>query len=219
MDLKINECDKCVYVKGTSEAFVIVYLYVDDFLIMGSSHDTIMETKIMLKKNFDVKDMRTTDVILGIKISKTPDGIILSQSHYVEKVLKKFNVFDNSPSKTPIDLSVNLIANKAEPVAQMEYSRIIGSLMYITNCTCPDLAYPVNMLSRFTSNPSHEHWKTLTRVLNNFKYTLDYGLYYSRYMLEKVKEIASLGAIFLGIQLSNDKSKSGFLFYSKLRTS
>ncbi|KAK6140627.1 hypothetical protein DH2020_025627 [Rehmannia glutinosa] len=178
---KINECDKCVYVKGTSKAFVIVCLYVDNSLIMGSSHDTIMDTKRMLKKNFDMKDMGTADVIMGIKISRTPDGIILSQSHYVQKVLKKFNAFDSSPSNMPIDLSVNLVANKAEPVAHMEYSGIIGCLMYITNYTRPDLAYLVNMLSRFMSNPSHEHWKALTRVLKYLKYTLEYGLYYSRY--------------------------------------
>ncbi|KAK6117159.1 hypothetical protein DH2020_049038 [Rehmannia glutinosa] len=165
----------------TTEAFVIVCLYVDDLLIMGSSHDTIMDTKRMLNRNFDMNDMGTADVILGTKISRTPDGIILSQSHYVEKVLKKFNALDSSPSKTPIDISVNLVAKKEEPVAQMEYSRIIGNLMYMTNCTRPDLVYPVNILSRFTSNPSYEHWKTLTRVLNYLKYTLEYGLYYSRY--------------------------------------
>ncbi|KAK6148066.1 hypothetical protein DH2020_018978 [Rehmannia glutinosa] len=178
---EVNVVDDCVYHKFSGSKYIFLVLYVDDLLIMGSSHDTIMETKRMLKRNFDMKDMGTADVILGIKISRTPNGIILSQSHYVEKVLKKFNAFDNSPSKTPIDLSINLVANKTEPVAQMEYSRIIGSLMYITNCTRPDLAYPVNMLSRFTSNPSHEHWKALTRVLKYLKYTLDYGLYYSRY--------------------------------------
>lgn len=31
---KINECDKCVYIKCTANAFVIVFLYVDDMLIM-----------------------------------------------------------------------------------------------------------------------------------------------------------------------------------------
>ena len=34
----MNECDKCVYVKNTEHGFVIICLYVDDILIMGSNN-------------------------------------------------------------------------------------------------------------------------------------------------------------------------------------
>lgn len=54
---KINECDKCVYNKGTTNVFVIVCLYVDDMLIMRSNHELITNTKKMLKKHFDKKDL------------------------------------------------------------------------------------------------------------------------------------------------------------------
>ena len=85
---KINECDKCVYIKSTDNGYVIVCLYIDDMLIMGSNTQVINETKVMLKRNFDMKDMGLADVILGMKILRTSDGIILTQSHYVEKILK-----------------------------------------------------------------------------------------------------------------------------------
>ncbi|KAK6140518.1 hypothetical protein DH2020_025748 [Rehmannia glutinosa] len=178
---KINECDKCVYIKSTTNDYVIVYLYVDDMLIMGSSNDLIINTKNMLKKNFDMKDMGLSDVILGIKISRTSDGIVLSQSHYVESILRRFNAFDNPPAKTPVDLSLHLAKNRGEPVSQLEYARVIGSLMYLTNCTCPDIAYSVSKLSRFTSNPSTDHWKAVRRVLRYLKYTMNYGILYTRY--------------------------------------
>ncbi|KAL0285668.1 UNVERIFIED_CONTAM: Retrovirus-related Pol polyprotein from transposon TNT 1-94 [Sesamum angustifolium] len=99
---KINECDKCVYVKSTQHSFIIVYLYVDDMLIMGSNHDIILTTNKMLTKHFDTKDMGLADVILGIKISKTSDGLALSQSHYVETILRKFKAYDSPPAKTPV---------------------------------------------------------------------------------------------------------------------
>ncbi|XP_073290547.1 uncharacterized protein [Primulina huaijiensis] len=144
-------------VESTRESYVIVCLYVDDMLIMGNNQE----------------------LIKGIKIFRTPEAIVLSQSHYVETVLKKFNAYDSTPVKTPLDVNVHLAKNRGEPVSQLEYSRIIGSLMYITNCTRPDIACAVNKLSRFTSNPSDAHWKALTRVLRYLKHTSEYGLNYT----------------------------------------
>ncbi|KAM1096787.1 hypothetical protein ACFX19_014531 [Malus domestica] len=70
---KINECDKCVYTKSTQEGYVIVCLYVDDMLIIGSNHEIIKSTERMLASKFDMKDMGVADVILGIKISRTSE--------------------------------------------------------------------------------------------------------------------------------------------------
>ncbi|KAL0549588.1 hypothetical protein IC582_014074 [Cucumis melo] len=75
---KINECDKCVYAKSNQNDHVIVCLYVDDMLIIGSNINIIKTTKQMLANKFEMKDMGVADVILGIKISKTPQGLMLS---------------------------------------------------------------------------------------------------------------------------------------------
>ena len=77
----INECDKCVYIKIVRNACIIVCLYVDDMLILGTNIEVIKSTKQMLSNNFDMKDLGITDVILGIKFIRSPDGISLSQSH------------------------------------------------------------------------------------------------------------------------------------------
>ena len=63
---KINKCNKCVYVKNTNQGYVIVSLYVDDMLIIGSSQNMIKSTKQMLNKRFDMKDIGVADVILGV---------------------------------------------------------------------------------------------------------------------------------------------------------
>ncbi|TLX69534.1 hypothetical protein E9993_22935, partial [Labilibacter sediminis] len=160
---KINECDKCVYVKNTTHGYVILCLYVDDMLIIGSNDKMIRSTKDMLKSKFDMKDMGLADVILGVKITRTQDGLILSQTHYVDKILEKFSKGETSIARTPIDTSQHLRKNRGASVNQLEYSRIIGSLMYLMSCTRPDLAYAVSRLSRYTSKPSSEHWKSITR--------------------------------------------------------
>ena len=168
---KINECDKCVYFKNTEYGFVIICLYVDDILIMGSNNEVIKTTKEMFNNEFDMKDLGVADVILGIKISKTSDGLILSQSHYIEKILKKFKQNDISPMKTPVDVNLHLSKNNGKILSQQEYAQAIGSLMYVMNCTRPDIAYAVSKLSRYTSNPGPDHWKAIVRVLRYLKYT------------------------------------------------
>ncbi|GJX64041.1 retrovirus-related pol polyprotein from transposon TNT 1-94 [Tanacetum coccineum] len=157
---KINECDKCVYVKDTSSGYVILCLYVDDMLIVGSNDKMIKSTKDMLKSKFDMKDMGLTDVIFGIKIIRTQNGLVLSQAHYVETILN---------------------THRGVGVAQLEYSRIIGMLMYLMTSTQPDLAYDVSRLSRYTSNPSNAHWKAITRALHYLRYSHDYGLHYDNH--------------------------------------
>ena len=179
---RINECDKCVYIKDTVNGYVIVYLYVDDMLIIGSNNDIIKATKRILTSEFDMKELGVADVILGMKISRKSDGLVLSQSHYVKKVLEKFKKYDDSLVRTPVDVNLHLTKNKGQRISQLEYLRIIGNLMYIMNCTRPDIAYFVNKLSRYTSNPGEDHWKALVKVFRYLKYTKNYGLHYTWYL-------------------------------------
>nr|GEW69645.1 zinc finger, CCHC-type [Tanacetum cinerariifolium] len=64
---------------------------------------------------------------------------------------------------------------------KLEYSRAIGYLMYAMTSTRPDIAYVVGRSSRFTSNPSRQQWKAVTRVFKYLRGTKDYGLSYVRY--------------------------------------
>ena len=85
----------CLYIKNTENDYVILCLYVDDILIVGSDDKMIKSTKNMLNSRFDMKDMRLVDVILGIKITRISNSLILNQSHYVDKILEKFNKDDS----------------------------------------------------------------------------------------------------------------------------
>ena len=205
---KINECDKCVYMKDTRNGYVILCLYVDDMLIVGSNEYMINTTKELLNSQFDMKDMGLADVILGIKILRTSDGLILSQSHYVDKILEKFNKDDSGVARTPIDTGLHLSKNKSESISQLEYSRVIGSLMYLMSCTRPDIAYAVSKLSRYTSNPGTDHWKGIVRVLKYLRFTRSYGLHYTRFpaVLEGYSDASWISDI------KDSKSTSGYVF-------
>ena len=113
---KVNESDKCIYYKTKNRLCTIICLYVDDMLIFGSNLHIINDVKSMLSADFDMKDLGKTDVILGIKITKTENGIFLYQSHYIEKILKKYNYFNSKPTCTPYNSSVKLFKNTSDNV-------------------------------------------------------------------------------------------------------
>ncbi|RZB91995.1 Retrovirus-related Pol polyprotein from transposon TNT 1-94, partial [Glycine soja] len=178
---KVNESDKCIYYKSVNNICTIICVYVDDLLIFGSNIHVVNNVKSLLCNNFDMKDLGEASVILGIKITRSKEGISLDQSHYIEKILKKYDYFDCKPASTPYDPSVKLFKNTGEGIRQTEYASIIGSLRYATDCTRPDIAYVVGLLCRFTSRPSMEHWHAIERVMRYLKRTINLGLHYKRF--------------------------------------
>ncbi|CAM8884428.1 unnamed protein product [Rhodiola kirilowii] len=156
----LNQSDKCVYSKfDDSGNGVIICLYIDDMLIFGTNMKCINQTKEFLSSKFSMKDMGEAEVILGIRIERVKGGLALTQSHYIEKVLK----------------------STRSPVSQLEYLRVIGSLMYAMTSTRPDIAFAVGKLSRYTSNPSKDHRRAVHRVLRYLKGTMNLGLVYSEF--------------------------------------
>ena len=97
----INDVDKCIYRKVENNSCIIICLHVDDMLIFGTNLQVVIETKSFLRSRFDMKDLREEKVILGIKISRTPNGLNLFEEHYVEKNLRRFEHFDCKPVFTP----------------------------------------------------------------------------------------------------------------------
>ncbi|CAM8968681.1 unnamed protein product [Rhodiola kirilowii] len=208
---KINECDKCIYVKNTEHGYVMLCLYVDDMLIVGSDENLVKSTKAILNSKFDMKDMGLADVILGIKITRTADGFILSQSHYVDKILNKFGKDSLGVCRTPIKMNQHLSKNKGESISQVEYSKVIGSLIYLMNCTRPDIAYTVSRLARYTSNPGIEHWNAIVRILKYLRFTRNYGLHYTRYpeVIEVIEGYTDASWI---SDIQDSKATSGYVF-------
>jgi hypothetical protein len=127
----VNEADTCVYYQFGWGKGVILYLYVDDILIFGTSIDVINDVKSFLSQSFDMKDLGETNVILNIKLIKGENEIILKQSHYVENILKRFGYSDSKASPMPYDPSLKFHKNRGQRINQLLYSHIIGSLIYL----------------------------------------------------------------------------------------
>ena len=64
---RINECEKCVYVKHYKNVCVIICLNVDDMLIMGTDLDVINQTKNMLHSSLSMKDLGVVYVLISVR--------------------------------------------------------------------------------------------------------------------------------------------------------
>ena len=105
-----------MYTKCTYREYIIIALYVDDMLLSGTSLDMVHSTKRFLDSQFDMKDMSEAKVILDVKITRMGDSIMLSQEHYVEKILKRFGHLDVKPMSIPYDASTHLMKNQDDPM-------------------------------------------------------------------------------------------------------
>src|SRR3954462_10916386 len=132
-------------------------------LIVGTNMIGVNETKEYLSSVFKMKDLGEVDTILGIKVRKHSGGYVLSKSHYIEKILTKFNHLEIKEMNSPFDNGVKLKENSGRAIAQLEYASAIGRLMYAMHCTRPDISFAVGKLSRYTNCPGSDHWKAISR--------------------------------------------------------
>ena len=132
-------------------------LCVDDILIMRNSVDMMLSTKAWLSKVFSMKDLGDTTYILGIRLyrDRVKKIIGLSQSLYIEKMLKRFSMLNSKkgllPVRPGIHLSKGMSPNTPEERDRMNkvpYASAVGSLMYAMICTRPNIAFAVNCVRR-----------------------------------------------------------------------
>ncbi|WVZ97678.1 hypothetical protein U9M48_043192 [Paspalum notatum var. saurae] len=157
-----NVEEPCVYKKVSGSALVFLVLYVDDILLIGNDIPMLEAVKDSLRKSFSMKDLGEAAYILGIKIHRDRSKrlIGLSQSTYIDKVLKRFNMHDSKKGFLP--MSPGMILSKTQcpsttdeqkRMSEISYASAIGSIMYAMICTHPDVSFALSVMSRYQSCP------------------------------------------------------------------
>ena len=91
----------CVFIKKSETGFAIVAVYVDDINLIGTPKE-LAKTAEYLKKEFEVKDLGKTKLCHGLQLEHKANGIIVHQSSYIERLLKRFNMDKAHPLSTPM---------------------------------------------------------------------------------------------------------------------
>jgi hypothetical protein len=99
------EYDYCVYVRSfDDDLFVFLLLYVDDMHIATKSIVEVNKLKVLLSREFDMKDLDATKKILGMEIRREryAKRLWLSQTSYVKKVSERFSMENAEPVSIPL---------------------------------------------------------------------------------------------------------------------
>ncbi|KAM1579235.1 hypothetical protein ACFX15_040354 [Malus domestica] len=182
-----NELCPCVFIKKSHSGFAIIAVYVDDMNLIGTPVE-LEEIAAHLKSEFEMKDIGKTRYCLRLEIEHCSDEILLHQSNYTHKVLCRFNEDKAKPSSTP--MVVRTLDAKRDPfrpnkddeeILELEvpYLSAIGALLYLAQCTRPDISFAVNLLARYMNAPTRRHWNGVKEMFRYLKGTTDLGLFYT----------------------------------------
>ena len=72
---------------------------------------------------------------------------------------------------------------------------MLGALIYLANCTRPDIAFSVNLLARYSSAPTQRHWNGIKHILCYLRGTTDMSLFYSRESKQQLLGYADAGCL------------------------
>lgn len=154
-------------------------MYVDDILITGDSSTQILEVIQQLNAQFALKHPGLVHYFLGIEVSHGFNSYSLSQSQYINDLLKRHNMFDCNPCSTPMSTSLKLSKDQGVELDNPTiYRSAVGSLQYLT-LTRPDIAYTVNKLSQFLQKPTEIHWGACKHLMRYLKGTTNLSLVFS----------------------------------------
>jgi hypothetical protein len=203
--------DPCIYTAQDGEPFIIG-VYVDDILLAGKSDRRMAEVKTTLSDEFNMKDMGELHYFLGVKIiQNTETGEIwMGQSVYTSNVLTKFGMTDSKSVRTPVDVSTKLVKDDgSEKIDKVKYQSAVGSLLYLSTRTRPDIAFAVSNVAKYCAEPTMQHMIAVKRIMRYLNGTRNLGLLYRRD--EENKFIGYSDADWAG-NLDDRKSTSAYIF-------
>jgi hypothetical protein len=101
--------------------------------------------------------MRELKYFLGFQIKQLQEGTFISQTKYIQDILKKFGMKKGKPIKTPMGTNGHLdLDTGGKSVDQKVYRSMIGSLLYLY-ASRPNIMLSVCMCARFQANPMEVH--------------------------------------------------------------
>ena len=152
-----SKVDPCLYTWiHPVHGLVYILVYVDDLIVAGKSRDGVQAVKNSVSATFDVRDMGQVKDFIGMKVmrDRAAKMLTLSNPGHVTALLEAFGMSKSTPNKTPMVLGAKLAKTGENLLPDgNRYAELVGSLLYLSTTTRPDIAFSVGVLSRYMACP------------------------------------------------------------------
>ena len=187
LGMKRSEADFGVFYAHTVTDIILLAIHVDDCMLTGNNVAVLTEFKRKIGAIYKLTDLGPISWLLGIKVTRDRElrTLHLSQTSYIESIIRRFNFDDLKPASIPIDPTMQFSKKQCPQtitdIARMKnipYREAIGSLMYAAIGTHPDIAFSVSTLAQFSDNPGQVHWDAVKHVFRYLNGTKELALGY-----------------------------------------
>ncbi|CCF51999.1 uncharacterized protein UHOR_17014 [Ustilago hordei] len=172
----------CIYMHGTSDAMILLAIYIDDLLVIGATALRVQAVRQQLSSVFSITDQGNISHIirLSVQYDRKARTLSIDQNGYIDGVLTKFGMSEAWTAPTPATETINSLspweANIASAEEVRHYVSLVGSLLWIAQGSRPDIAFAVGCCAQFVANPSREHLAAAKRILRYLKGTMRINL-------------------------------------------
>ena len=138
----------------------------NDILLLENNIPTLQSMKLWLSSQLSMKDLGKASYILEMKIYRDRSRKLfgLSQSTYIDIVLKRFNMDNFKRGYLLIGHKITLskkdyptTSEERERMSRITYASTEGFIIYVIMCTKLDVAYSLGIVSRYQSDPDKKH--------------------------------------------------------------
>jgi hypothetical protein len=162
------ETDPALFVKGARKQATYVLVWVDDILVAQLDREEIAAVKKLLGVVFEIRDLGKATYFLGMEVTRDREAktLKLTQKKLTGELLARYGMEAAKRKSVPINPGEKLVRG-GEPLdrERFPYSELVGSLLYLSVCTRPDIAQAVGVLARYMSVPTRAHWRVALRVV------------------------------------------------------
>ncbi|RVW45770.1 Retrovirus-related Pol polyprotein from transposon RE1 [Vitis vinifera] len=147
-----SNSDHTLFLKKKHGKITALIVYVDDMVVTGNDPEERKALQNYLSREFEMKDLGPLKYFLGIEVSRSSEGIFLSQRKYALDLLQETGMSGCQPVNTPIEEA---------------HTRL-------------DLAYALSVVSQYMHNPGEQHINAVMRILRYLKNAPGKGILFAK---------------------------------------
>ncbi|KAL5540944.1 hypothetical protein UlMin_044920 [Ulmus minor] len=206
-----SNSDHTLFLKKQMGKITALIVYVDDMVVTGNDPEERKALQTHLSREFEMKDLGPLKYFLGIEVSRSKEGIVISQRKYALDLLQETGMSSCQPADTPVEEGLKLcIESDQVPVDKGRYQRLVGRLMYLAH-TRPDLAYALSIVSQFMHNPGEKHMNAVMRILRYLKSAPGKGILFTK--KENFQNVVTYTDADWAGSIDNRRSTSGYFTF------